>query len=199
MDAALTWRALAQVYQVADHIASAGYMVGVPDFFRGNCWSKAKFPPKPEDKFMDWMKGVSDVEGKIMPDFKNALELLQTRGAKGSKAAVVGFCWGGGMALALGSHPKVAAVACVHPSFKMLAGNGFDAANKLQCPIALLPAAGDDVDVVGGCSLSCSVPPVSAEAFVVFARASFGAFSLWGLRLVVDIVGSKGRSEQAVC
>ena len=40
------------VYQVADKLADAGFVVSVPDFWRGKQWPMEKFPPKPEDDFM---------------------------------------------------------------------------------------------------------------------------------------------------
>uniref|UniRef100_A0A061QT32 Dienelactone hydrolase family protein n=1 Tax=Tetraselmis sp. GSL018 TaxID=582737 RepID=A0A061QT32_9CHLO len=138
-----------QLFQVCDRIASAGFSVGMPDMFRGSPWTKDKFPPKPEDNFMGWVKSQSDFYWKVKPDIDATVSLLRrTDAVADGKAAVIGFCWGGAMSLQAASDPKFGAVACVHPNFKLLPGMGGPAADEARCPVALMPAKGDDVEKV---------------------------------------------------
>mmetsp|Transcript_9609 Transcript_9609/g.27518 ORF Transcript_9609/g.27518 Transcript_9609/m.27518 type:complete len:251 (+) Transcript_9609:118-870(+) len=139
-----------QVFQMADRIASSGFMVAMPDVFHGKPWTMARFPPKPEDNFMDWLTSISDYPGKVKPDVEASLAVLKQKGAEEGKCGVIGFCWGAAMALAMGADngSAVGAVCCAHPSFGILPDEGADMTQGLQCPMALLPAHGDNIEKV---------------------------------------------------
>mmetsp|Transcript_12309 Transcript_12309/g.29237 ORF Transcript_12309/g.29237 Transcript_12309/m.29237 type:complete len:249 (+) Transcript_12309:95-841(+) len=138
-----------QVFQVADRIADSGFAVGVPDIFRGSPWPMDKFPPKPEDNFMEWIKPKMEYLTQIKPDVDATVSLLRTTaGAKEGKYGVIGFCAGAALALQAGAQADVGAVGAAHPAFGLLSDGGVSAAECLQCPVALLPAKGDDVEKV---------------------------------------------------
>ena len=49
-----------QCLQFFDRLAeAAGVMVAAPDVFRGKPWSLDRFPPKPEDNLMGWIKSIT--------------------------------------------------------------------------------------------------------------------------------------------
>lgn len=56
-----------QVFQVCDRLAEAGLSVAAADTFRGQPWSKEKFPPKPEDNFMGWIQSEGSYD-KVSKD-----------------------------------------------------------------------------------------------------------------------------------
>uniref|UniRef100_A0A7S3QXW6 Dienelactone hydrolase domain-containing protein n=1 Tax=Dunaliella tertiolecta TaxID=3047 RepID=A0A7S3QXW6_DUNTE len=130
-----------QVYQVADRLADAGFLVTVPDMWRGKPWPMSKFPPKPEDNFMGWVTENGSWDKTVGPDFKAAVESLKSKGAP--KIGTIGFCWGALIALTASGEGLVSAAAGCHPAFF---SKDKDLAAKVQCPVALLPAKGDPME-----------------------------------------------------
>jgi len=139
----LSWN---QVFQVADRIAATGFSVAVPDVLRGSPWPKEKFPPKPEDNLMEWIRGISDF-GKVKTDLDAALELLKEQTGATGRAGAIGFCWGAAMTIRCGADPAYGAVGGAHPSFGLLPDKAEAACKAVQCPVILLPAKGDEVSV----------------------------------------------------
>jgi dienelactone hydrolase len=52
---------------MADRLSQAGYIVAVPDVFRGKPWPMSRFPPKPEDNLRGWMQEAGDFEKVRQP------------------------------------------------------------------------------------------------------------------------------------
>ncbi|KAF5832399.1 hypothetical protein DUNSADRAFT_11731 [Dunaliella salina] len=141
------------VYQVADRLADAGFLVTVPDMWRGKPWPMDKFPPKPEDNFMGWVTENGSWDKTSGPDFKAAVESLKSKGAP--KIGTIGFCWGAMIALSGESLLSLCQVSdwflhqchCIcELSFLRKLVTDKDLATKAQCPVALLPAKGDPME-----------------------------------------------------
>ncbi|GLC70592.1 hypothetical protein PLESTF_001012100 [Pleodorina starrii] len=126
------------VFQVCDRFAEAGLNVCAIDPFHGKPWTLEKFPPKPEDDFMGWLGRVGSW-GALEPSIKAAAELLKSEGA--TKLGCIGFCWGVSIALHAGQDASTfSACGGAHPA---LFGKDAELADKVACPVILLPAKGD--------------------------------------------------------
>ncbi|GIL52735.1 hypothetical protein Vafri_8489 [Volvox africanus] len=127
-----------QVFQVCDRFADAGLNVCAIDPFRGQPWTLAKFPPKPEHDFMGWLGRVGSWEN-LEPAIKAAVERLRAEGA--TKFGCIGFCWGVSIALRAGQDASTfSGAGGAHPA---LFGKDAELAEKVSCPVVLLPAKGD--------------------------------------------------------
>ncbi len=52
---------------MCDRLAEdGGFTVVCPDVFRGKPWALDRFPPKPEDNFMDWLKGDKVILTRVL-------------------------------------------------------------------------------------------------------------------------------------
>lgn len=91
------------IKQGADRYAAMGYVVLAPDLYRG----KATSDP---DEAHQLMRGLP--EDRAMGDLEEAFHYLASRGdVDPKKIGVIGWCMGGGYALALGvQEPRLAAV-----------------------------------------------------------------------------------------
>ena len=133
-----------QVFQVCDRLAAeAGITVASPDVFRGQPWSKDKFPPKPEDDIMGWITTAGSWEVANADLQATIGHLKATRSI--SSFGALGFCWGGCMALRAGADAQFSAVGCVHPTFF---GSDELFADQNQAPAIILPANGDPMESV---------------------------------------------------
>ncbi|GIM08494.1 hypothetical protein Vretimale_12510 [Volvox reticuliferus] len=127
-----------QVFQVCDRFADAGLNVCAIDPFRGQPWTLAKFPPKPEHDFMGWIGRVGSWEN-LEPAVTAAVERLRAEGA--TKFGCIGFCWGVSIAIRAGQDASTfSGVGGAHPA---LFGQDAELAEKVACPVVLLPAKGD--------------------------------------------------------
>ncbi|PNW72163.1 hypothetical protein CHLRE_16g679800v5 [Chlamydomonas reinhardtii] len=127
-----------QVFQVADRFADAGFNVCAIDPFHGKPWTKDRFPPKPEHDFMGWLSREASWD-KLKPQIDAAVAKLKEGGA--SKFGCIGFCWGVSIAMQAGQDGHTfSGVGGAHPA---LFGHDADFAEKVQCPVVLLPAQGD--------------------------------------------------------
>jgi len=125
--------------QVTDQIAiqSGGFLVALPDFFRGDPWAVDRDPSEREE----WTARVTDYNKIVKPDLYNLLTYYRSRGIE--EFAIFGFCYGAGVstraAEELSEHFKVSGI--VHPS----AVQTEDAYN-VKIPMYLMPAK-DDIDM----------------------------------------------------
>ena len=89
--------------QCAERYAAQGYVVLAPDLYRGKVANDA-------DEAHQLMRGLPD--DRAMGDMKAAFDYLATRGDVDPKRiAIVGWCMGGGYALAFGvEEPRLAAL-----------------------------------------------------------------------------------------
>jgi carboxymethylenebutenolidase len=98
------WGMNAQIKTVADRLAEAGFRALVPDLYRG----KVTHEPDEANHLMshlDWGDAATQ-------DVRGALQFLA---AGGKKAAVLGFCMGGALAILAGVHvPEISATVCYY-------------------------------------------------------------------------------------
>jgi carboxymethylenebutenolidase len=146
---------------VAKRLADNGYVALLPDlFYRSGNYEI----PTPKEAFAggDLLKIIGPLmaltgSGKAAEDTRYFLDYLDGRGdVKGDKIGTVGFCMGGGMALAVaGTWPdRVAAAASYH--------GGFIASDKPDSPHLLAPKMKAEV-YVAGADNDQSYPPEMAE------------------------------------
>jgi dienelactone hydrolase len=126
-----------RVRQVCDQIADTGFLVVLPDFFRGPGWDPANFPPPDFQELMQWIKKVGSWDNVIKADFfQRVIPYLHSKGVK--KIGALGFCFGAKMVIHACSHPELSAGAGIHPSFLTP-----EDAEKATTPMLLLPAGND--------------------------------------------------------
>jgi len=125
--------------QTADLFAEAGYMVIIPDFYRGT-W---KDPTSPDVvQFIkdqtDWSKLKVDLEEKVLP-------FAKSKGA--TSFGSLGTCWGSYMVLRESAYKEFLAGVSWHPSHSPIAGLlGEDEKSILEvvkCPQMFMPAGAD--------------------------------------------------------
>uniref|UniRef100_A0A7S1Q490 Dienelactone hydrolase domain-containing protein n=1 Tax=Neobodo designis TaxID=312471 RepID=A0A7S1Q490_NEODS len=124
-------------YHVADILAGKGFLVVVPDFFRGKEWPLEDFPPKDgfaADPFQNFIKALT--YDNLKPRVEQGLKLLKALGA--TSIGAVGFCWGGKIAISALGEGLVKAAASPHPSFFTV-----EDAKAVKGPFALLPSKDD--------------------------------------------------------
>lgn len=98
--------------QLCDMFADQGYMVVMPDYFRGK--SQDPTLPGAKDFLMEetqWPKLKKDIESHVLPWAKE-------QGAKIFGA--IGTCWGSYVVLRISSHPDFKAGVSFHPSHTIL-------------------------------------------------------------------------------
>ena len=124
-------------YQVADILAAKGFLVVMPDFFRGKEWPLEDFPPKDGfagERFQGFLKALT--YEALKPRLEQGLKILSALGA--TSIGAVGFCWGGKLAIRALGDGLVKAGASPHPSFFTP-----EDAKAVQGPFALLPTKDD--------------------------------------------------------
>lgn len=119
-----------QAKQVCDKLAEAGFNAIMPDFFDGKAWPLADFPPTDWTPFKQWIAAAGAYD-TVRPAVERATAYAKANGA--SSVGIVGFCWGGGIAMQAGASGEFRAAATAHPSF--ITPEGADA---LKCPMAFL-------------------------------------------------------------
>eukprot|EP01012_Entosiphon_sulcatum_P019652 TRINITY_DN2455_c0_g1_i1.p1 TRINITY_DN2455_c0_g1~~TRINITY_DN2455_c0_g1_i1.p1 ORF type:complete len:246 (+),score=45.56 TRINITY_DN2455_c0_g1_i1:62-799(+) len=121
-------------YQAADKLASSGFRVYLPDFFRGKPWPLEPWPPA--DGFgglMEWVGQHGSYE-VIRPTLAAVAGLARSEGAK--HVGAVGYCWGAKPVFRFGAEAgAIDAAATSHPSFL----NAEDA-TKILVPTCVLPS-----------------------------------------------------------
>jgi len=125
--------------QTADLFAEAGYLVIIPDFYRGT-W---RDPTAPD--VVQFIKDQTNWD-KLKQDFENiVLPFAKSKGA--AKFGSVGTCWGSYMVLRMSSYDQFVAGASWHPSHSPISGLlGEDEKQLLtavKCPQLFMPAGGD--------------------------------------------------------
>nr|POE69597.1 endo-1,3-1,4-beta-d-glucanase [Quercus suber] len=114
--------------KLADKVASAGYLVVVPDFFYGDPIINFNDPTFDRDS---WRKTHNTDKG--YEDAKPVLTALKSRGVSAIGAA--GFCWGGKVVAKLASSSDIHAAVVLHPG-KITE----DEIDDVKVPIAILGA-----------------------------------------------------------
>eukprot|EP00240_Pyramimonas_obovata_P012775 CAMPEP_0118924582 /NCGR_PEP_ID=MMETSP1169-20130426/2653_1 /TAXON_ID=36882 /ORGANISM="Pyramimonas obovata, Strain CCMP722" /LENGTH=258 /DNA_ID=CAMNT_0006865709 /DNA_START=30 /DNA_END=802 /DNA_ORIENTATION=+ len=141
---------------ICDQLAEAGFLVVLPDFFRGDDCAKSGASPMTDgaEKFMAWFSSVgssktvkADVDSIIVP-------YLKSKGV--SKIATVGFCAGAFWSLAMCCAPPSPFTCGVlaHPSLGLSKAVGEDdaeaMAKRCTCPQLFMPAGNDPQNVQPG-------------------------------------------------
>lgn len=131
--------------QGADLLAEATKArVVMPDFFRGDPFPQEKFPTDSDEKKQS-LQAFFGKQGNFQarkPELDAVAEALKKDGA--AKVGVLGFCWGGKLAvLAGGEGTKFASVAQIHPAQV----DPKDAA-QLTVPVANFPSKDEPQDKV---------------------------------------------------
>jgi len=125
--------------QITDQMAiqSDGFIVVLPDFYRGDAWDVDR---DPNDR-QEWLDRVGDWNGIVKPDLINLVRYYQTKGIV--EFAIFGMCWGGKVAtlaaIDLSEYFKASGV--VHPSFVIP-----EEADEVKIPMYLMPAR-DDINM----------------------------------------------------
>ncbi|RCI04753.1 hypothetical protein CU098_008397 [Rhizopus stolonifer] len=116
--------------QFCDILAkNCGWKVVMPDFLRGDYWN---FERGDMSALIAWITKVGTLEN-MTPDINRVQEQLKKDGAE--SAAIVGFCWGAKIGVALTSNPFFAGASLIHPSFVDVKD-----AEKAGAPILAIPS-----------------------------------------------------------
>jgi dienelactone hydrolase len=115
--------------------------VVLPDFYRGGVSPMSD--PSLGD-FMTWVKSGNRTWESVQRDLDTTIAHLKTKGCE--KFAVLGFCWGGYIALEAAISGKFACCIGVHAAMKLTGdatGQCLDQISRLQSPLMLLQACND--------------------------------------------------------
>ncbi|KAI9168333.1 hypothetical protein H9P43_007705 [Blastocladiella emersonii ATCC 22665] len=121
--------------QTVDLLAHGlGARVYMPDFFEGNAWSLANFPPKDGPAFMQWVTTAGGWS-RIKPLLSASIAHAKAHGAH--KVGVVGLCWGSLMAVQAADElaADLAGAALLHPAFLKL-----ELIQAAKRPLCILPS-----------------------------------------------------------
>jgi len=127
--------------ELCDKLADCGYMVILPDFFRG----ESREVSSPD--LGDWLKGQSNWNGQRRAEWvEKILPYARQHGAETFGA--VGTCWGGYMVLRLSSYGEFKAGAAFHPATSFVADQLmqeqlYEILDEVQCPQLVLTAGED--------------------------------------------------------
>jgi len=135
--------------QLCDVFSEAGYLVLLPDFFRG-AWKDPRDPTMPDlPQFIkdqtSWNKLEKDLEGKVLP---------LARGMGAQRFGSVGTCWGSYLVMKVSARKEFKAGASWHPSHTRICpvlGESESALlQDVRCPQLLLPAGNDALETKPG-------------------------------------------------
>jgi len=133
---------VARTKEVCDQIAKAGFRVILPDFFRGTDVLKefGTFPPAGGmNAVVEWVTKTAPLDATVKEVFEVVIKHLESTCTSPSvDVGMVGFCWGGKIAMLSSAQERIKASVGIHPSFL----KPEDAANA-KCPQMLLPAGND--------------------------------------------------------
>ena len=98
--------------EFCDKLAAAGFNVILPDYFRGNPWSEARYPITDKNEFMNWITPYCDVKKEV----EYSLNYLKEQQC--NSFGTVGFCYGGMVSFKFfGQYDEVKAISILHGSF----------------------------------------------------------------------------------
>jgi len=128
--------------QMCDFLAEAGYLVLMPDYYRGSLCD----PTKDGDKLPGFLKDQTKWESNLKVDWEKKVKpLAEKLGAKSYGA--VGTCWGSYMVLRLCENVEFKAGVSFHPSHSPISGiigdNEEEILKSVKCPQIFMPANGD--------------------------------------------------------
>jgi len=130
--------------QLCDQLADSGYLVILPDFFRGE-WRGVTAPD-----LVTWLQTQSDWYGARQAEVcDKILPYARSHGAKVFGA--VGTCWGGYMVARLSGYGDFRAGVSFHPATTFIAETVnkeevYEVLDEVQCPQMMLTAGNDHVN-----------------------------------------------------
>lgn len=136
--------------QMADFLADNGYMVIMPDYYRG----KMKDPfASPGNETVEFLIQESNWSGQLKGDWENIiLPYSLKNGAK--TFGTIGTCWGTYVVVRLASYVEMKAGVSLHPShspvINMLGENEEQILKEIKSPQMFMPADNDDPNVMTG-------------------------------------------------
>jgi dienelactone hydrolase len=105
-------------FELSDQIHSkTSWTVVCPDYFHGQNWDPAEYPPKTEDqqrRFAVFLSKQADAEARA-EDTRELIEYFRSNGR--STFSLIGLCWGCKLAAIINDYPGVVAITGAHPSF----------------------------------------------------------------------------------
>lgn len=124
---------------ICDQLADAGFLVVLPDLFKGDFWKSEDF-----NGLMDWFPKYmwNNLEDNFA---KHIYPFLETKGVKST--GIVGFCWGVYVAFHASESGKFKAGVGFHPTLDKFPESAQQLAELVACPYLLVPA-GNDPDIV---------------------------------------------------
>lgn len=128
--------------ELCDKLSEAGYLVLLPDFFRGD-WRDVEDPD-----LVDWIASQTDWYGQRQVEWVE--QLLPYAKSLGALAfAAVGNCWGGYMVMRLSSYGEFKAGVSLHPAITVVAKHIlkediYELFDEVQCPQLMITAGEDD-------------------------------------------------------
>ncbi|KAJ7552896.1 hypothetical protein O6H91_06G075300 [Diphasiastrum complanatum] len=117
--------------KLADKIASAGYLVVVPDYFHGDSFVLIEGASL-LDRLQEWLPKHPPTPEPI-EESKQIIEVLKEKGVQ--SVGVGGFCWGAKVAVVLAKEGDIQAAVLLHPSFLTS-----EDIKEVKVPIAILGA-----------------------------------------------------------
>ncbi|KAL8515395.1 hypothetical protein ACS0TY_014194 [Phlomoides rotata] len=116
--------------ELADKVASLGFLVVVPDFFYGDPFNREKH------SIGSWLPTHNPDKG--CEDAKTVIAALKSKGV--SKVGAAGFCWGGMVAVRLAALDCTQAAVILHPGVITE-----EQINEVKTPLAILGAEKDEI------------------------------------------------------
>lgn len=156
-----------QTRQNCDDLAAAGFTVVMADHFFGKPWDLANFPPKDGSDIGKWLAKDAPWD-KTKAELESVFHFMRGRGAK--SFGLVGFCWGGRVAMSAASelNDTLSCVAAVHAAFV----GGEDGENA-KIPVLFAPS-GTDPDLAPVKAALDKKPFAAANVFHTFADQIHG-------------------------
>ncbi|CAG8553916.1 17284_t:CDS:2 [Cetraspora pellucida] len=122
------------VKQFCDILGSQGFLVALPDFFRGDPWTSEKIKG---DNFMESLRawlGEKAPPERVQQHTAQIVEHLRKEYGV-QNFGFIGFCWGGMIASKMSKDPTFDGCVLIHPG--MLSIEDF---KESKCPIAFIPS-----------------------------------------------------------
>jgi len=126
--------------QVTDEMSRqrGGFRAILPDFYRGDSWDPANFPPEDPNDLAEWLARVGNWELVVKPDLMEIVDHYKAEGVE--EFAIFGMCWGGKVATLASTELNTLfkAAAMVHP-----ASVANSEADGVKIPMYLMPTANE--------------------------------------------------------